>query len=146
MSLFKPRGMAGSGGWELPQYSYLSPVKLGPGLSLAICNKQDEFDLIRLFCKEWSIEEIRWYTLILQHLIHFIVFYMNYAKQNGCFPLFIYINHMLTKFLCLLQFRNIQIIIKDIRVSVLVLASCTTGGSGGTVAAVVAGNWKPATK
>ena len=27
--------VAGLGGWELPQYSYLSPAKLGLGLSLA---------------------------------------------------------------------------------------------------------------
>ena len=33
-----PEGWRGwvAGGWELPQYSYLSPAKLGLGLSLAI--------------------------------------------------------------------------------------------------------------
>ena len=35
MALFKPRGVWVLGGWELPQYSYLSPAKLGLGLSLA---------------------------------------------------------------------------------------------------------------
>ena len=34
MASFKPRGVV-AGGWELP-YSYLSPLKLGLGLSLAI--------------------------------------------------------------------------------------------------------------
>ena len=39
MASLKPRGVAGgwlAGGWDLPQYSYLSPAKLGLRLSLAI--------------------------------------------------------------------------------------------------------------
>ena len=28
--------VAGMGGWELPQYSYLSPAKLGLGLGLGL--------------------------------------------------------------------------------------------------------------
>ena len=39
MASFKPRGVTGLGGWKLQQYSYLSPAKLGLGLSLAtVCN------------------------------------------------------------------------------------------------------------
>ena len=39
MASIKPRGVVvvvGGGGWEKPQYSYLSPAKLRLGLSLAI--------------------------------------------------------------------------------------------------------------
>ena len=38
MTSFKPRGVAGGGRLDLPQYSYLSPAQLELGLSLAICS------------------------------------------------------------------------------------------------------------
>ena len=42
MASLKPRGVAGggwlAGGWDWPQYSYLSPAKLELGMSLAKLN------------------------------------------------------------------------------------------------------------
>ena len=42
MASFKPRGVAGGGRLDLPQYSYLSPARLGLGLSLAIDIRGDK--------------------------------------------------------------------------------------------------------
>ena len=48
MASLKPRGVAGggwlAGGWDWPQYSYLSPAQLGLGLSLAKIRPNLQYD------------------------------------------------------------------------------------------------------